>query len=364
MNGFKHIGPVYDNGNVDTSQVITDDSVLRVIPGDDGFHLKDPVVGNFEWWYFDVIDIQKDILLKIVAHIGTNPLKTSVYPQLAMSVSTPERNEYITRKYEFDDFKGSVESCRIQIKDEFHAWAEHHAHTEYFIMINLPELSARLSFVSEIDGWKPSGDSVRYHKSGRSAHFMWIVPSPKARVDGFFMYKGIRYDMGNAIGYHDHNYCSVDKKRPLHFDSMVKKWFWGKCYFEDYTLIFMDTYFRSTQLKSLFLAKGGEIIHSSNNLLDLKVVDTVYDKKLGTVYPSSLSVSMKADAVSLDAFIDSVKITDRKDLLDEVPPFLKWFIRKFVARPAYYGLFARVTMEMENKKMDGFGNYEYMVFRT
>lgn len=364
MSGYKHTGPVYENGYVDTLQVITDYNVLRVLPVDDGYHLTDPIIGNFEWWYFDAMDIEKKILVKIVAHIGTNPLKTSIFPQLALSVSTPETDGIITRKYEFTDLRGSVANCRIQIKNDFEARVEFTFQTEYFIMVNLPEFSAELHFVSETEGWKPSGDRVRYNRRGRSASFMWIIPVPKARVNGTFIYKGNHYAMKNAIGYHDHNYCSVDKNKPLYLDKMVKKWYWGKCYCEDYTMIFMDTFFRTSRLRSLFVAKGDEIIHSSNNLMDLKIVNTEYDATLGNIYPSSMSVNLKEEDVFLEAIIDSDKIIDKKDLLDDVPSFAKWLIKKFVARPVYYSLFARISMVINDKKLKGYGNYEYMEFRT
>jgi len=364
MSGYQHTGPVHENGYVDTLQVIKDHTVLSVSPVDDGYHLNDPVIGNFEWWYFDAMDIEREILLKIVVHIGTNPLKTSVFPQLALSVSTPATDEFITRKYDFSDLRGSVENCRIQIKNEFEARVEFSAQTEYFIMVNLPEFSAELHFVSEIEGWKPSGDRVRYNRRGRSASFMWIIPVPKAKVNGTFVHKGNHYAMKNAIGYHDYNYFSVDKKKPLYLDRMVKKWYWGKCYCEDYTMIFMDTFFRTSRLKSFFVAKGDEIIHSSNNLIDLKIVNTECDATLGNIYPSSISVNLKEDDVLLVAVIDSYKIIDRKDLLDDVPSIAKWLIKKFIARPAYYSLFARVSMEINGKMLKGYGNYEYMVFRS
>jgi len=364
VSGYKHTGPVYDNGYVDTLQEITDYSLLKVVPGDDGFHLTDPVIGNFEWWYFDITDIQNNILLKIVAHIGTNPLKTRIFPQLAFSVITPEINENFTRAYAFDDFKGSTEKCQIQLKNEFEVRAEHHTQTEYFIMVNVPGYSAELHFTNEIEGWKPSGNRVRYRKAGRSADFMWIIPSPKAKVDGYFVYKGRRYNVQHATGYHDHNYCSVQKERPLHLDSLVKKWYWGKCYCEDYTLIFMDTFFRTKRLRSLFVARKDEIIHSSNNLASLKIENSGYDAALQTAYPSSLSVSLKEDAVSLKVFIESVKIIDKRDLLEGVPSLLKWMIKKFIVKPVYFGLFSKALLEMDGKITKGFGNYEYMAFRT
>ena len=364
MKGYIHKGKVCDNGYVSASEVISDHAVLKVVPPDDGLHMKEPVIGNFEWWYFDITDIKNKILLKIVVHIGTDPLKTSIFPQLALSIGVPGESDYLTRRYTLSDLTASADVCRIQIKNELEIRVEHHPQTAYFIMVNLPEFFAELHLVSEIEGWKPAGNRVRYHKSGRAADFMWIIPSPKAKVRGYFTFRGIRRDFENVIGYHDHNYFLVKGKRPLYLDQTVKKWYWGKCYCGDYTLIFMDTRFLTTSLRSLFVARKDEIIHSSNNLAELKIEDSRYDTILGAVYPSSLSVCLKDDAASIKVFLESSEIIDRKDLLEGVPSLLKWMIKKLIAKPVYLGLSAKASLEIDGRIIEGFGNYEYMAFRV
>ncbi|MCJ7448055.1 MAG: hypothetical protein MUO72_10195 [Bacteroidales bacterium] len=47
--------------------------------------IVDYVKGDFEWWYFDINDQPSDCFLKIVMHIGTNPLRTRIFPQSAIS---------------------------------------------------------------------------------------------------------------------------------------------------------------------------------------------------------------------------------------------------------------------------------------
>jgi hypothetical protein len=311
-----------------------------------------------------VVDIKNKILLKVVVHVGTDPLKTRIFPQLALSIGLPGENDYLTRRYTLSDLTASAGDCRIQIKNELEIKAEHYRQTAYFIMVNLTEFSAELHFVSEIKGWKPAGNRISYHRSGRAADFMWIIPSPKARVRGYFTYHGLRHDLENVIGYHDHNYFLVNRKRPLHLDQTVKKWYWGKCYCGDYTLIFMDTCFVTTRLRSLFVARKNEIIHSSNNLAELKTEDSRYDVMLGAVYPSSLSVCLEDGAVSLKVSLESSEIIDRKDLLERVPSLLKWMIKKLIAKPVYLGLSAKASLEIDGKIIEGIGNYEYMAFRV
>jgi hypothetical protein len=39
-------------------------------------------------------------------------------------------------------------------------------------------------------------------------------------------------------------------------------------------------------------------------------------------------------------------------------------IKKFIARPVYIGILAKATLETDDKIIQGYGDYEYMIFRT
>ena len=363
MSSYVHSGTIIQNGSIEIDNSMNDDSIMKVLPADDRFHLPLPVIGNFEWWYFDLIDSEKNILMKIVLHVGTNPLRTRIYPQIAISISTPEYTENFTKSYSFSEIRGDSKFCFLKIGEEVEIKSTPDSISEYFVKVNLNEFSAELRFESVIEGWKPLGDKIRYIKSGRNADFMWIIPVPKAKITGTCTYKNKEYNISGAIGYHDHNYYSVDKKKPLYLDSSVKKWYWGKCYCGDYTLIFMDTWFKSLRIKSLLVSKGNKIIHSSNNLVESGIEKTGFDLSLKAEYPSSLNIRLNQPSLELEVRIDSVKILDKKDLLEGVPLMFNWMIKKIISRPVYFGLFAHVQLEINGNKLAGFGNYEYMFFR-
>ena len=66
----------------------------------------------------------------------------------------------------------------------------------------------------------------------------------------------------------------------------------------------------------------------------------------------------------MEAAFDSVRLLDSQDLLDGVNPFLKWLINAVITNPAYQGLFAKVRLTLLGHTLDGFGNFESMVFRN
>jgi hypothetical protein len=46
-----------------------------------------------------------------------------------------------------------------------------------------------------------------------------------------------------------------------------------------------------------------------------------------------------------------------------VNPLIAWLVKSLIARPAYYGIYSTAILETPNQKLEGFGNYELMLFR-
>jgi hypothetical protein len=182
-------------------------------------------------------------------------------------------------------------------------------------------------------------------------------------VEGCFSYKGKKYELTGAIGYHDHNYYKVPGNKPLHLDQLINKWYWGKAYCGDYTFIFMDTYSRINRISSLAIIEGNKIFHSSNNHIDCNVLSLSRDGKLKTSYPHTMEIDGSGIDWPLKLQFEFEKLLDTKDLIAEVPSPLRWLIKKTIARPAYHGIQAKVNLTMKDKKITGTGNFESMVFR-
>jgi hypothetical protein len=121
-----------------------------------------------------------------VLHVGTDPLRTRLFPQIAISVNTPEKRESFFRPFEIKELKADNLQCNISVRDELKIWVEYKDHPVYFIKIDIPGFKCNLIFSSEADGWKPFGNKIPYQSGKKKADFSWIIPLPKSRVEGDF----------------------------------------------------------------------------------------------------------------------------------------------------------------------------------
>ena len=363
VGSYIHIGKALINGAVDLTQVITDPKELTLLPEDDGLQIVDYVKGDFEWWYFDINDYKSGCFLKIVLHVGTDPLRTRVFPQIAISVNTPEKSESFFHPFVIEELKADTQQCNITVRDALKIWEEFNDHPVYFIKIDIPGYKCNFKFTGEVEGWKPFGKKIPYQSGKKKVDFSWIIPIPKARVEGDFFYKDKQYNLTGATGYHDHNYIKPDRKNPLHLDDLAIKWYWGKSYAGRYTVIFADIYCRTNRTLSLMVAEQNKIIYSSNNLIDCSVLSFGFDEDVKVTYPATLKIKSLDVQFPFQAEFDFDKILDRKDLLEGVNPVLKFFIKKLIAKPAYHGILSKVRLNINNNYLEGSGNFESMVFR-
>lgn len=334
-----------------------------VLPEDDGLQIADFSKGDFEWWYFDIDDQKSGCFLKIVLHIGTDPLRRKIFPQLALSVNTPEVSVSPTLPFEFSELQADTLQCNISVNNRIKIWSEINEKPEYFIQINVSRFHCNLRFSAILEGWKPHRYKSNYQYGKKKCEFYWVVPQPKAKVDGEFSFDNKIYKIAGATGYHDHNYQKVDREHPLYLDSLVNKWYWGKCNAGKYTIIFMDISFKNSRSQGIMVAEDNKIIHSSNSLTECSVKEYGYDEILKSKYPASLLIKSNDENFPLHAEFEFEKILDHKDLLDGVNPLLKFLIKKLIAKPVYHGIFSRVRLKIINQQLDGYGNFESMVFR-
>lgn len=365
LKGYIHKNIVKTNGFVDPSQSISDTSKLKVSPSDDSYQLTNSERGNFEWWYFDVIDPNTDCILKLVAHLGTDPLRRRFFPQVAISIKTPTKKQSLIMPYSLRDFSASRDLCDVRLKDEFHAFVDSPTEDSlYHLTANVNEFSANLTFIREIEGWKPLGDEVSINIGRKKGAFSWIIPVPKAKVVGEFSFGTERYELKEAFGYHDHNYWKVDVRKKLFVDDAVSKWYWGRFLSKEYTIIFMDTYVMRHRIKSVMIAKEDTIIHSSNNLIEVFADEFKKDEEIETLYPSRITINSLEENNPFQMILRSKEILDKRDLLEGVNPFIRWLIKLLVSKPAYYGNLADSTINMADEKIRGMALYELMSFRS
>lgn len=365
MPSYMHRGMVQPNALVDAAQEITDPSVLAVRPADDALRLTSLEVGNFEWWYFDVIDAPHGYVLKLVAHLGTDPLRTAFTPTVAVAVRTPDRMHVLRQPCALDDFQASREACDVMINNAWHVSLEPHTPIPtYHLTVNLPAFQATLRFRSRLAGWKPLGDSVPMQHRGKHATFVWVVPLPRAEVEGVFTLDGVDYMLDEALGYHDHNVWQVEPTAKLFLDHVISSWSWGRFLGPNATIVFMDTCLRTHNLRSCLLATDASLLHSSNNLVVVTPNEFQRDATMRTTYPTGMTVTLSDAPCPFQMMLKAKAVLDRRDFLAGLHPFLKWCIRNFISQPSYHGILADATVRLCGKEMYGEALYESMCVRN
>jgi len=330
----------------------------------DGYLLDSERIGNFEWWYFDCRDIPQKCMLKIVVHLGTDPLRRRFFPTLAISIKTPEVTEAIECRYDFKDLHADKNRCNLSLGKDCHIYSDNDNPGNYYIHIDIPEFRASLTFKQLIPVWVPPANKTKLSKGRRNSEFFWNVPQPGAIVQGSFTYNNILYTLKENIGYHDHNYWQLNSKPGLFIDEVFTKWFWGKCVAGPYTVIFAEILMKGMRANSMMVAKHDKIVYSTNNNLTLTVDKEIFHAPLKSRYPSQITILTKDENFPINLVLNFEELIDSKNLLKGVNPLIAWLIKNLVARPAYYGVNSTAILEIANQKLVGSGNYELMLFRN
>jgi hypothetical protein len=355
---------VKKNGLVDLSQWTTDASVLTVLPADDAFRLPSLEIGNFEWWYFDLIDPPNGYVVKLVAHLGTDPLRTKCYPSVAVVARTPHGRTAVVTPFAVEDFQAAREHCDVKIQDAFHAWVQPTSEAPtYYLAVHLPDFSATLQFRGQLPGWKPLRDAVPMQQGRKHAAFSWVVPLPRAEVVGTFSMAGVSYELTEALGYHDHNVWQVGPHAKLFIDNVISQWQWGRFLGSECTVVFMETCFRTHRLRSCLLATDRTMLHSSNNLVEVVTEHVTQDDVLCVPYPTRMTVALPEEPYALQMILQAKEVIDRRDLLAGLPPLLQWCVKRLCSRPAYHGILADTTVRLAGAERHGDALYESMYFR-
>ena len=329
----------------------------------DGYLLDSERVGNFEWWYFDCIDIKNNTLLKIVVHLGTDPLRKRFFPTLAISIKTPEATRAIEFKYDLKDFHAEKNWCDVQLKQDCHIYSDVANSGFYHIDINISEFRASLIFKQTVPVWVPPTYKMKAIKGHRHSELFWNVLQPRSIVDGSFEYNNISYTLHDAIGYHDHNYWQLNSKQGLFIDEVITRWYWGKCVAGPYTVIFSETWMSGVRVKSIMVSEHDKIVYGTDKNLTITVNKELLHAPLKSKYPSQITIQNDNKDFPFELVINCEELIESKDLLKGVNPLIAWLVKSLIARPAYYGIYSTAILETPNQKLQGFGNFELMLFR-
>jgi hypothetical protein len=281
----------------------------------------------FEHWYFDARLEDGHV---IVGFIQTSELVRRK-PGVELHVYKPDGEKLsIIKSYPDRDVTASATGCDVRV-GENRCYSEYPAGGLPVHHLHLSEdgMEFDLTFHNELPGWKPGVGMARYNERD---FFSWIVPAPKARVEGTVKFGETVLD-ARGTGYHDHNWGVGDMKR------IIDHWYWGRIYAEDFTLLYacvMATSKYKLNTKPLMLAHEGEIILSTGEL-ELDSGDPVFNEVGNRDYPSWLTIKVPG---SLGLRLDVREVIDAHDFVADLPVarsgLVKPAVNRLLGRPGYF----------------------------
>ncbi len=218
-------------------------------PAEDGDHYR-PEPNFFEWWYFDVtlgdgshlVAIFHSSLYNSVDHLPT--LDIRYYPPARPPVTAIAR-------WKRTAYHSTTDRCQVQIGD----CSAVDAGDRYRLSLQLAPLAAELTFWPLLPGWRAGTGHLLFDEA-TGHYFDWVVPLPRARVEGWLAVAGERRDV-TGTGYHDHNWGN------LYLPAAFRHWTWGRALGEKWTFILGDLVGRGSppcRVTPLMLAEGERIV--------------------------------------------------------------------------------------------------------
>jgi hypothetical protein len=218
-------------------------------PAEDGDHYQ-PGPNFFEWWYFDATFEDGSHLVAVFHSFLHSVVDRG--PMLELRYYPPEGPAVIAiGRSDRSAYRAAPDRCRVEIGDCLAV----DEGDRYQLFLHQDSLAAELTFWPELPGWK-AGTGHLFADSASGHHLDWVVPLPRARVEGTLSVAGQQHTVV-GVGYHDHNWGT------LYLPAAFSGWMWGRVLTDDWTLIFGDVVGRGTSpphVTPFMLARGNEIL--------------------------------------------------------------------------------------------------------
>ncbi len=321
-------------------------------PEYDAIHIDMKQRGNSEWWYFDA---RLDNGYTVVAFFRAKH-ERSGKTGVEITIYKPN-DEKIQNVYEYkrSDLKASHELADIQIgKNYIKVDYSNEKFPTYEIFLDEGEFGFHLKYTAEIPGWMPGKG---YTKFGNLGEFGWVVPLPKAKVEGTIKVHDETISV-KGMGYHDHNWIT------LNMIKIVNYWHWGRIYSENYTVVY--AYIQSNKkmeeyiIPVLMLAKNDKIILSTGEY-ELIEDEFQYDDKAKNNYPLSLEfVLSEQNRITLRV----ENIIDSDYMLSEFNPILGFLAKNILKlSPGYFRLNSKFEINYDSNIEKGTTLHEMVILK-
>ncbi|MCP4749805.1 MAG: hypothetical protein GY866_02840 [Proteobacteria bacterium] len=326
---------------------------------DDRLHTEIGTKRAHEWWYFDAhLDDGHTIVVFFHASNPNPGIAGQAGVELVLVRPDGQRTQQFI-KYPKSDFKASREKADVTVgKNYLKVDHPDGSLPVYEIHIDEKDLGFHLVYQAQVNGWKPGTGTSTF---GDLGHFSWVVPMPRASVEGTFR-DGEKTVQCRGIGYHDHNWLDFQ------FAKIIEYWMWGRIYSESYTISYafiqcnrkMENY----AVKVLMLAEGREVILSSGDF-DFTKEDFEYNDLAKHTYPKKITIKTPTE---LEAVLSVRKVLEAEDMLNNFNPVLR-FVAKNILRlkPGYFRLISDFEIQVnhngKSNKESGTTLHEIVMFK-
>ncbi len=293
----------------------------------------------FEHWYFDAKLEDGHV---VVGFLQASEL-INRKPGVELHVYKPSGEKLsVTKLYAEKDVSASETGFDVRIGDN---WGRAEFPAEglpvHYLHLAEGDMDFDLTYHNLLPGWKPGGGMTKY---GDTEFFAWVVPSPKARVEGKVRFGGTELE-ARGIGYQDHNWGVGDMKR------IIDYWYWGRIYADDFTLLYAYVMTRERYGRAcstpLMLAHRDKVVLSTGEV-ELERSDNVFNETANRDYPSKLAITVPG-RVWLKLQVQEV--IDAHDFVQDLPVvrsrLIEPIINRLVGRPGYFRFESDFDLQVE-----------------
>jgi hypothetical protein len=231
------------------------ENATPIDPVEDGDHYQaEP--NFFEWWYFDVAFEDGSYLIAVFHSSLYNAADHK--PMLDLRYYPPSGPPVIAiGRLDRAAYHAASDRCWVAIGDCLAV----DEGDRYRLSLSHESLASELIFWPQLPGWK-AGTGHLFADSVSGHYFDWVVPLPRARVEGTLTVAG-RKRAVVGVGYHDHNWGN------LYLPAAFSRWTWGRVLDDDWTLIFGDIVGHGASpvhVTPFVLARKGEVLLTTDRI--------------------------------------------------------------------------------------------------
>jgi hypothetical protein len=336
-----------------------DETIIPLKPEEDGLHTDIGSKGKYEWWYFDAhLDTGHTIV--VFFHVANPNPGMGGKPGVEIVLHRPDGTKiqkFIP--YRKSDFAAFRHKADVKIGGNYVRVEQLAGQLpRYEIYVKEKDLGCHLTYVAEVNGWKPGSGISHFGKMG---YFAWVIPFARARVEGTVTEGELTLQV-KGIGYHDHNWLNFQ------FPMIINYWMWGRIYSEHYTVCYAfiqcNNKMNNHAVKVLMMADGKEVILSTGEFEFIKQ-EFEYNSSAKYSYPRKLVIRVPD---KLEVNLTAKRVLEAEDMLNNFGVILR-FIAKNVLRlkPGYFRLLSdfEIKVKHEGKTDTETGNtlHEIVMFK-